>query len=149
MNNGQEKTEKNPKGAGAPRIQIDIEELDKLCQLQCTLVEIAGWFKYSVSAIEDFIQREFNVNFNEYYEQKKGLGKIALRRAQMQNAINGNATLQIWLGKNMLGQVDSHTVNANISGVLSLGEKRLLDYCDEEDVDAVAKQIENEEKSRS
>jgi hypothetical protein len=61
----------------------------------------------------------------------------------MQNAINGNATLQIWLGKNMLGQVDSHTVNANISGVLSLGEKRLIDYCDEEDVDAVARQIED------
>lgn len=33
-------------------------------------------------------------------------GKISLRRAQMKAALNGNASLLIWLGRNCLGQTD-------------------------------------------
>jgi hypothetical protein len=90
------------------------------------------------------------VKFSEYYEQKKGVGKIALRRAQMRTAIGdgsnpGNPTMQIWLGKNLLGQVDSHKIDTNISGTITLAEKRLIEYMTEEDIDAIREQIEDEE----
>lgn len=106
MENNQPKTEENPKGAGAPRIQINFDDFDKLCELQCTLVEIASFFDCSVDTIENFIQREKGVKFSEYYNQKRQSGFISLRRSQYKEANNGNTTMLIFLGKQYLGQKD-------------------------------------------
>jgi hypothetical protein len=35
--------------------------------------------------------------------------KMSLRRAQLQLALNGNPTMLIWLGKQLLGQQDAPT----------------------------------------
>lgn len=45
----------NPK-MGRPKIIIDWEQLEKLCQIQCTLEEVAGWFQCSEDAIQSAIQ---------------------------------------------------------------------------------------------
>jgi hypothetical protein len=47
-------------------------------------------------------------NYKDEVELGKVEGKIKLRRAQWRNAIdNENVTMQIWLGKNILGQTDA------------------------------------------
>ena len=47
-------------------------------------------------------------NYEDVINQGKTLGKVALRRAQWKNAIEkNNVTMQIWLGKQCLGQSDS------------------------------------------
>lgn len=46
------------------------------------------------------------MTYGQIYEQKKGLGKISLRRKQLQTALAGNPALLIWLGKNLLKQSD-------------------------------------------
>ena len=43
---------------GRPRIEIDKEEFEKLCDIQCTLTEIAGWFRCSPDTIENWCKRE-------------------------------------------------------------------------------------------
>ena len=91
--------------AGRPKIEIDWREFDKLCALQATLVEIAGWFDCSVDTIERRVKEEKAMNFAEYYALRSSKGKISLRRKQWKLA-DTNANMAIFLGKNYLGQRD-------------------------------------------
>ena len=93
-----------------PKIQIDWEQLDKLCALQCTLVEISEWFNCSEDTIQRAIKREFDMGFAEYFKKKSSRGKISLRRSQFKLAEN-NATMAIWLGKQYLGQTEVPLLN--------------------------------------
>ena len=45
----------------------------------------------------------------ELMEEGKARGRVKLRRAQYEKALEGNPTMLIWLGKNMLGQSDNPT----------------------------------------
>lgn len=91
---------------GRPKIEIEFDSLDKLCALQCTEEEIAQFFECSVDTVSRRCQEVYGMSFAEYFDQKRGSGKVALRRAQWQLAQKGNATMQIWLGKQYLNQKD-------------------------------------------
>lgn len=91
---------------GPKVIEFNWQEFDKLCSMQCTATEIASWFDCSVDTVENRVKEAKGVKFSEYYKQKKELGFISLRRAQFQTALNGNVTMQIFLGKQYLAQVD-------------------------------------------
>ena len=91
--------------AGRPKIEISKEEFEKLCDLQCTLSEISGWFKCSEDTIERFCKREYGSNFADIYKKCSQGGKISLRRNQFKIA-ETNASMAIWLGKQYLGQRD-------------------------------------------
>jgi zona occludens toxin (predicted ATPase) len=96
---------------GRPKKEIDLDALDKLCAIQCTGEEISSFFDIDYDTLNRICKDEFNLSFSEYFAQKKGKGKIALRRAQYQSAINGNTSMLIWLGKNWLSQSDKQEVN--------------------------------------
>jgi hypothetical protein len=98
---------------GRPKIDIDWDEFDKLCNLQCTLVEIAGWFDCSEDTIERRVKETHGVTFAEHYAKKSSRGKIAIRRKQMQVAQSGNPVMLIWLGKQYLGQKDKSDEEMN------------------------------------
>lgn len=89
-----------------PRKEIDKEEFEKLCGLQCTKEEICGWFDITDKTLESWCKREYRQGFSEVFSQKRGKGKVALRRAQFQLA-NKSAAMAIFLGKNYLDQRDS------------------------------------------
>jgi hypothetical protein len=93
-----------------PRKEISWEVFDALCGVRCTLTEIASHFDCSEDTIERAVKREKRVGFAEYYRQKAGAGAIALRRKQFQVAMSGDRTMLIWLGKQMLGQVDKQAL---------------------------------------
>lgn len=92
--------------AGRPKIEIDKEQFENLCYLQCTLSEIASWFKCSPDTIERWAKRTYSVNFAEAYKTYADGGKISLRRWQFRMA-EKNVAMAIWLGKQMLGQRDT------------------------------------------
>lgn len=112
---------------GRPRIEIDWNEFDKLCGLQCSLEEIAGWFNCSIDTIENRVREVHGVTFSEYFAQKRSSGKISLRRKQYETAMSGNPTLLIWLGKQYLGQVDKHeaAIQGNINVVVDESDQDL------------------------
>lgn len=89
-----------------PRIEINQTEFEKLCGLQCPLDEIASWFFASEDTIERWCKRTYGKRFAEVYAEKRGRGKIALRRSQFELA-KRNASMAIWLGKQYLGQTDN------------------------------------------
>ncbi len=92
--------------SGRPKIPINWEEFDKLCLIQCTLEEIASWFKCSIDTIEGRCKAEKSVGFSEYFKKNSVGGRISLRRKQFQVANAGNVALLIFLGKQYLGQSD-------------------------------------------
>jgi len=89
-----------------PRKQIDQEEFEKLCGLQCTKAEIQGWFDITDKTLDRWVKETYNVSFSVIFQQKKQGGIISLRRKQYETAMKGNVTLLIWLGKQYLGQSD-------------------------------------------
>jgi len=97
--------------AGRPRIEIDWEQFDKLCMIQCTLPEIACFFNCSPDTIERRVKDTHDTNFAAYFELKRGTGKISLRRKQFETAMSGNVAMLIWLGKNWLGQKDRREIS--------------------------------------
>ena len=95
------------KGAGGrPRIEIDWKLVSNLLRIQCTGEEIAGAVGCSYDTIERACKREQNMSFADYSAQKCAEGRASLRRNQWKAAENGNPTMLIWLGKQMLGQTD-------------------------------------------
>lgn len=98
-----------------PRKEIDWNELDKLCGMQCTLREIAGWFDVSEDTIERRVKEEFGCSFADHFAKRSSSGKISLRRKQFEMAMGGNATLLIWLGKQYLHQADKMASEVNVT----------------------------------
>ena len=91
---------------GRPPIDIDWQQFDKLCLMQATLSEIAGWFDCEERTIENKVTGKFGISFFEYFKKKSAGGKISLRRKQYEMALSGNVSLLIWLGKQYLNQRD-------------------------------------------
>ena len=94
---------------GRPRIDIDKEQFEKLCTIQCTLSEIASWFKCSEDTIERWCRREYKLSFADTYKNYSGYGKISLRRFQFKMAEH-NVSMAIWLGKQYLGQKEQQVI---------------------------------------
>jgi len=53
--------------------------------------------------------------FAKAYERGAANGRATLRRKQYELALKGNATMQIWLGKQNLGQTDTPQVQMTIT----------------------------------
>lgn len=90
---------------GRPPIQIDTGQFESLCNMQCTLEEIAGFFRCSPDTIENWCKKTYEMTFSETYKKYSAGGKISLRRNQFRLA-EKNASMAIWLGKQYLGQTD-------------------------------------------
>ena len=111
-----------------PRKEIDQKQFENLCGLQCTLEEICGWFDVCSDTLETWCKRTYKRSFSEVFAQKRGAGKISLRRSQWRLA-EKNATMAIFLGKQFLGQRDNIDVTvADAKGIaLDELEKRVLE----------------------
>jgi hypothetical protein len=86
---------------GRDKKVIDPADVFGLAEIGCNDREIADWFGIA----ENTLRYNFSV---ELTKGKEGL-KQKLRRAQLRVALDGNATMLIWLGKNILMQQDNPT----------------------------------------
>lgn len=100
--------------------QIDKDQFEKLCGLQCTEEEIAAFFDCNRHALNDWCKRTYNATFKEIAGIKRCVGKINLRRNQF-NLSKKNAAMAIWLGKNYLGQRDNFAEEQKEQRVEDLG----------------------------
>ena len=103
------------------RKEIDQKQFENLCGLQCTLEEICGWFDVCSDTLETWCKRTYKRSFSEVFAQKRGAGKISLRRSQWRLA-EKNATMAIFLGKQFLGQRDSVDVAVTDAKGIALDE---------------------------
>jgi hypothetical protein len=101
-------------GQRGSRAHIDLAELEKLSVLQCTDEEIGAWFNVSTRTIE---RRRKVPKFAEVMDRGKAKGRISVRRMQMKLLEAGNATMGVWLGKQLLGQTDQLVIPSRLTSI--------------------------------
>lgn len=97
----------NKSNRGRKAIDIDWEAFDKLCFMQSTLIDIAGWFKCSPDTIERAVKREKKMNFADYWNTQAAQGRISFRRVIVQNAQTGNLQAAMYLDSRYTKRFDS------------------------------------------
>jgi hypothetical protein len=79
-------------------VDVNPTQISKLASFGCTVAEISAFFNISPSTV--------NHKFASFIAKGKEIGKMRLRQLQWKSAKAGNVQMQIWLGKNLLGQTD-------------------------------------------
>lgn len=92
------------KKVGRPKSVYNERELRYLCSIHCTREEIAGFFQMNKDILSRKVSAEYGISWNEFYESNSQGSKVALRRRQIQAAMDGDTQMLKFLGKNMLGQ---------------------------------------------
>lgn len=88
-------------GRGRRKRVVVPKDVYELAVIGCNDREIARWF--------DIDENTLRYNFSDIIEKGREDLKHTLRRAMIKNALNGNAALQIFLAKNILGMSDNPT----------------------------------------
>jgi len=86
--------------------------------IQCTDKEIAHCLGVSEATL--IRRKQDDAAFAETLEHARSNGRMSLRRVQWQSAQAGNATMQIWLGKQILGQRDKHEFSGDPDNPLTV-----------------------------
>src|SRR5271154_2907902 len=89
---------------GRPKVKMGLEEVENLSRLNCTMDELAAYFKVDVRTVQLRAQRE--PKFREAIERGQAMGRLSVRRQQIRLMEQSNATMAIFLGKQLLGQRD-------------------------------------------
>lgn len=91
---------------GRPQVVIEYSKLDAMCAIHCTGEECAAILGMDYDSLNKALKRDGHGGFTDYFTQKGANGKMSLRRKQYDQAMSGNSTMLIWLGKQWLGQAD-------------------------------------------
>ena len=98
---------------GRDKKVVPPKDVERLAQMGCKDSEIADWFGVD----ENTLRYNFSV---ELLKGKLALNQ-SLRQAQIRLALSGNATMLIWLGKNLLNQQEN-PVNSDANAPLPWNE---------------------------
>jgi len=90
-------------GRGNRKRVVTPHDVYELAAIGCNDMEIARWF--------DINEATLKYNFKDILAKGREDVKMSLRRAMLKNALGGNAVMQIWLSKNMLGMSDNPVNN--------------------------------------
>jgi hypothetical protein len=84
---------------GRDKKVVPPRDVERLAAMGCKDIEIGEWFGIDGNTLR----------YNFSVELQKGRQSLvqSLRQAQLRLALNGNAVMLIWLGKNILGQSDN------------------------------------------
>jgi len=88
---------------GRNKTAVPPDEVEHQASLGCTDSEIAKYFGVK----DDTLRR----HFTDYLIKGRHNLKTSLRQAQLRVALDGNPTMLIWLGKNVLNQNDNGTTS--------------------------------------
>lgn len=98
------KLKKEKKRTGLPPIPIDWDVVDNLLESGCSGAEAAAHFGVCPDTLYIRCNKDKNMTFSAYRAQKLAKGDSLLRSKQFSEAIKGDRTMLIWLGKQRLGQ---------------------------------------------
>lgn len=115
--------------------------LHNLGKLGATREEAAAVLGVSRVALWAFLDK--NPDIADQFTAGLDVGKVKLRRLQWRAAENGNATMLIWLGKQMLKQLDQppredEVTRENIEALKSEFERKLASIAEASEEERVA-----------
>jgi len=118
---------KQPNKGGRPKATINWKEVNKLLTIGCTGEEVANFLGINYQTLSRHCLDEKEMTFERYVQENNSGYKISLRRFQFRSAqghpvvtkakkkgepdkvhylLHPSVTMQIWLGKQHLGQKD-------------------------------------------
>lgn len=109
-----------------PKKVINQKQFESLCAIQCTKEEICDVLNVTEKTLNNWCKEVYNESFSLVFSQKRSLGKTSLRRNQWKLAENGNSTMQIWLGKQILKQSENPIQDQIRLKELELKEKEFI-----------------------
>jgi len=135
-------TRQAPATMGRPRKELDDKDwlyAEKLAGMMCTCAEIGAFFGMSEDSFNRRLKERYGITFAPWSEKFTSEAKIALRRAQFQSALDGNASMLQFLGRIYLGQnpttnVSVKTYNPKLD--LRLGWQMFDEFARDEAIEA-------------
>lgn len=124
-----ERKKTGPKGPTKPMSDKEFEQLVNMIRIQCTRDEICDILGMSDTTLNRRIKEQGIPgvdNFEALYKKHQGEGKASLRRAQWKAAQDGNPTMLVWLGKQMLGQKDKQELSGPDGGAIPVKIERTI-----------------------
>src|SRR4029077_20774331 len=98
-----------PNLGGRPRSVIDLAVVERSASIGCTKEEISALCGVAHSTFFKHLAEDPDIQ--KAIDRGAELGRATLRRAQWKGAVmDGNPTMMIWLGKQLLGQRDTQTM---------------------------------------
>lgn len=104
---------------------MNLIQIEKLAGNGCTVEEIES----VEGCCRDILYRRFSDILKKGHDH----AKESLRRMHWKSAAMGNATMQIWLGKNLLGQTNKHeieTTNQQVFEIVYYGHGKPQTWAD-------------------
>ena len=98
---------------GRPKKEINQNQFEFLCGIQCTEKEIAAFFDCDISTLSAWCKRTYKATFQDVSKNKAEVGKISLRRLQFKHA-EKSPSMAIFLGKQYLGQRDQIAMTTDL-----------------------------------
>ncbi len=89
---------------GRPRREFDLRQVEELARLGCTEEDMGAVLGVSVDTIQR--RKRTSEEFCGAIKRGQAATRNSLRRLQLKKALDGNVTMLIWLGKQLLGQSD-------------------------------------------
>jgi len=96
-----------------PEKEIDWEKVDYYLMAGCSGAEIASHFCLSPDTLYDRTCAKYGKNFSSYSHELRQKGDSLIRAKQFDKAIKGDNVMLVWLGKNRMGQKETHE-NTNV-----------------------------------
>jgi hypothetical protein len=121
---------------GRNKVPVPPDEVEHLASLGCSDAEIARYF----GVTDHSLRRHFAVNL---VKGRHNL-KLSLRQAQLRVALEGNPTMLIWLGRNLLQQNEAGTTSEEVRP-LPWSDDIDEAVSDEDDVDLTQEDTEDAE----
>jgi hypothetical protein len=113
--------------AGRPKLEVDMNLVERLCAWGSTHAEIADWLRVSPRTLAYWLADEKTtypvktptltkiapavieeLTLRAIMERGYAHMRISIRREQIALLKSGNATMAVWLGKQYLGQADRY-----------------------------------------
>jgi hypothetical protein len=92
---------------GRPKVEIDNEQLEKLCALGCTEIEIASFFHCCIDTINEYCKRNYqnengeSLTFQEVSKLNRNIGKIS-KRAKLSKMADESPLIMRYYADNVL-----------------------------------------------
>lgn len=93
------------KTMGRPTIEVNWDKFEFACELIATKEEICGLLRVSDATLQRRVKEKYGDTFEGVLRMLSGKTKVSLRRYQL-NLARTNASMGIWLGKQLLGQTE-------------------------------------------
>jgi hypothetical protein len=111
---------------GRNNTPVPPDEVELMASIGCTDREIAEYFGINDDTLR-YNLKDFLINGRQRL-------KNSLRKAQLRVALDGNATLLIWLGKQILGQQENPTNTDDVRALPWSDDEDSMDVIDVEDL---------------